>query len=106
MQCSKDRFHLSTDAGSVRARHLVRGPVVSVTYFEGADPVIIVHGNASSVARDDPRFEALDAEWVEAYGRSITEISDGVSFIRVEPTKMFAHSLQPGRPMTRERREG
>ena len=81
----------------MRARHLVRRPAVSVTYFEGADPVIIVHGKASFVARDDPRFEALDAEWVKAYGKSITEISDGLRFIRVEPTKMFAYSLQPGK---------
>jgi Pyridoxamine 5'-phosphate oxidase len=91
----KGRFYLSTDAGSVRARHLVRRPAVSVTYFEGADTVIIVHGKASFVARDDPAFEALDAEWVKTYGKSITEISDGVRFIRVEPTKMFAYSLRP-----------
>jgi hypothetical protein len=68
--------------------------------------VIIVHGKAS-VARDGPRFEALDAEWVKAYGKSITEISDGVRFIRVEPTKMFAYSLQPGKAYDQgERREG
>jgi hypothetical protein len=64
----------STGAGSTRARHLVRRPAVSVTYFEGADPVIIVHGETSVVVRDDPGFEALDAEWVKKYGKSITEI--------------------------------
>jgi hypothetical protein len=92
----KGRFYLSTNAGSARAGHLVRRPAISVTYFRGADPVMIVHGKASFITRDDPGFEALDAEWVKAYGKSITEISDGVRFIRVEPTKMFAYSLHPG----------
>src|SRR5437660_2254141 len=32
------KFHLSTDVGSLRARHLSREPSLSLTYFEGADP--------------------------------------------------------------------
>jgi hypothetical protein len=102
----KGRFYLSTDVGSVRARHLVRTRGQR-DVLRGADPMIIVQWKASFVARDDPGFEALDAEWVKAYGKSITEISDGVRFIRVEPTKMFAYSLQPGKAYDQEeRREG
>lgn len=91
------RFHLSTDERSLRARHLAKRPHVSLTYFEGADPVVIVHGKAVFVHPEDPSFADLDSEWVKAYGKSTRELSGTVEFIRVEPTAMFAFSFNPGR---------
>ena len=93
----RGKFYLSTDAGSVRARHLGRRPSVSVCYFEGADPVIIVHGTASFIRRGQPPFEKLDSIWEKQYGKSVLELSDSVVFIRVDPAKMFAFSHNPGR---------
>jgi hypothetical protein len=91
------KFHLSTDAKSLRARHLVRRPVVSVTYFQSADPVIIVHGKALFIQRNDAGFAQLDSEWVKAYGSTILELSTTVEFIKVEPTIMLAYALHPER---------
>jgi hypothetical protein len=93
----RGRFHLSTDARSLRARHLAQRPSVSVTYFESADPVIIVHGNAAFITSRDADFAPLDSEWVKAYGKSILELSDSVRFIRVEPQIMLAYSFHPER---------
>jgi hypothetical protein len=91
------RFHLSTDSKSLRARHLAKRPAVSVTYFEGADPVIIAHGRAVSVKKGEGEFPALDYEWMKAYGKSTLEISPTVEFIRVEPTTMLAYAFHPER---------
>jgi uncharacterized pyridoxamine 5'-phosphate oxidase family protein len=91
------RFHLSTDVGSLRARHLSREPALSLAYFEGADPVILVHGVAASVHKNQPEFVALDSMWTKEYGKSVLELSDTVFFIRVDPVKMFAYSFHPER---------
>jgi hypothetical protein len=89
------RFCLSTDSKSLRARHLATRPSVSVTYFESADPVIIVHGKAKFIQKKDADFQSLDSEWVKAYGKSILELSPTVEFIRVEPKIMLAYALHP-----------
>lgn len=93
----RGKFHLSTDVDSVRASHLRRQPAMSLTYFRGADPVIIVHGRAVLVQKDRPEFSALDSIWAKEYGKSILELSDTVFFIRVDPEKMFAFAFHPER---------
>lgn len=70
---------------------------MSVTYFESADPVIIVHGKAAFIQKNDVDFQSLDSEWVKAYGKSTLEISPTVEFIRVEPKIMLAYALHPER---------
>ncbi len=91
------RFNLSTDLKSLRARHLLKRPSVSVTYFEEADPVVLVHGKAVFLRGEEPDFALLDSEWKRSYGRSVTELSDTVTFIRVEPSIMLAYSFRPQR---------
>jgi uncharacterized pyridoxamine 5'-phosphate oxidase family protein len=91
------KFCLSSDSKSLRVRHLAARPSVSLTYFESADPVIIVHGRATFIQKDDTDFQSLDSEWVKAYGKSILELSLTVEFIRVEPKIMLAYALHPER---------
>ncbi len=91
------RFCLSTDARSLRARRLARDPAISLTYFEGADPMVVVNGKAVFVRSDHRDFEALDAEWKKAYGTSTLELGDTVLFIRVEPSRMLAYAMHPER---------
>jgi hypothetical protein len=91
------RFYLSTESKSLRARHLAKKPGISLTYFEGADPVIIVHGEALFVRRGEPAFSQLDSEWVKAYGSSTAALSDKVLFIKVEPKIMHAFAFHPER---------
>lgn len=92
------RFYLSTDGKkSLRARHLLKNPALGLTYFEGADPVIIARGRAELIGLDQPEFTPLDREWVRAYGKSILELSDSVVFIRLQSTSLFAFSFHPER---------
>ncbi len=91
------KFYLSTDLKSLRAQHLRKRPAVSLTYFESADPVIMVHGVATFIEKDHPSFAGLDSGWIKAYGKSILELSGTVVFIRVEPKTMLAYAFHPER---------
>jgi uncharacterized pyridoxamine 5'-phosphate oxidase family protein len=91
------RFYLSTASSSVRARSLLRKPSISLTYFENAQPMIIVHGRAAFVRKEDDQFALLDNEWKKAYGASTLELSDTVLFVRVEPERMLAYAFHPER---------
>jgi len=91
------KFYLSTDATSLRARSLSRNPAVSLTYFEGADPMIVVNGRAAFIRKNDPGFPALDSEWERAYGTSILELGSTVLFIRVDASQMLAFAMHPER---------
>ena len=90
-------FHVSSDSRSFRAKNLRRRPELSLTYFEGADPLIIVHGLAVFIETNQPEFGPLDSEWVKVYGKSTLELSDSVIFIRAEPRTMLAYSFHPER---------
>ena len=89
-------FHISTDMRSFRARHLQRRPSLSVSYFREADPMIVAHGVASFIRRGDRDFNALDSEWWKRYGRSVTDLSQSVAFVRLEPRTMLAYAFHPG----------
>ncbi|MCL5067069.1 MAG: pyridoxamine 5'-phosphate oxidase family protein [Thaumarchaeota archaeon] len=91
------RFYLSTEKKSLRARHVAKRPGISLTLFDNADPVIIVHGKAAFVHSDHPDFAKLDSEWVKTYGTSTTELSKTVLFIKVEPEIMLAYAFHPER---------
>ena len=91
------RFYLSTEKNSLRARHLSTKPEVSLTFFEGADPVVIVHGRASLIRRGSPIFRKLDSHWMKAYGTSTTTLSKDVLFVRVDPEIMFAYAFHTER---------
>jgi hypothetical protein len=91
------RFFISTDLRSFRARHLHKNPHMSLTYFQGADPVIIANGEANFINKDDPEFANLDSEWIKAYGQSVLKLSETVTFIRLDALTMFAYALHPER---------
>jgi hypothetical protein len=91
------KFHVSTDMNSLRAKHLQRKPQLSLTYFESADPAIIAHGIAEFIGKDNQDFVRLDAEWVKAYGQSVSELSSTVTFIRLDARRMLAYALHPER---------
>ncbi len=91
------KFYISTDLLSFRAKDLRKRPAISLTYFESADPVIIVHGAAAFIEKDHQSFASLDSEWVKAYGKSILQLSETVTFIQVESRTMLAYAFHPER---------
>lgn len=90
------RFYISTGMRSFRVRRLPLRLVLSLTYFEGADPVILVHGGAIFVEKNHPNFGALASEWGE-YGEIMPEPSKSVVFIRADPKTMLDYASYPER---------
>jgi len=89
------KFSLSTDLNSLRARHLKKRSQLSLTHFASADPVIIAHGSAHFISQDHADFSNLDSEWVKEYGYSILNLSDSVTFIRLDARIMLAYAFHP-----------
>jgi hypothetical protein len=90
-------FYVPTVAESARARHLARRPAVSLTYFEGTELAVIVHGQAAIIGADDPGFAELDAVQVEGGGQSVSEWQGHGVYLRLDPTTIYTYAREPGR---------
>ncbi len=88
-------FYLPTVAASARARHVVKRPAVSLTYYRGNDLAVIVHGRAVVLGPDDPDFAGVDG-LQRRYGQSPTEWGEGV-FLRVEADVFYTYAADPER---------
>jgi len=58
---------------------------------------ITVHGNATILAPGDPGVDEIEPVWREIYGSSTFEWGDGVVFMHIEPTSMWAYAFHPER---------
>ena len=88
-------FHVPTVAASARARHVLKRPAVSLTYYEGNDLAVIVHGRAVALGADDPSFAKLDVLQRE-HGESPSEWGEGI-FLRVEADVLYTYTSDPRR---------
>ena len=86
-------FHVPTVASSARARHALRRPAVSLTYYRGNDLAVIVHGRAALLGPDDPGFAELDG-LQRRYGQSPSEWGEGV-FLSVEADVLYTYAANP-----------
>jgi uncharacterized pyridoxamine 5'-phosphate oxidase family protein len=89
------RFTLSTGGGAARLRHLRANPACSVAHVGGDTIGIVAHGRATIIGRDDDGVDELEPVWRGIYGSSPFEWGDGVVFMRVEPTSMWAYAMRP-----------
>jgi hypothetical protein len=85
-------FFVPTVAESARARHLARRPGVSLTYYEGTELAVIVHGRAAIVGEDDPGFGELDAVQVACGGQSPREWSGRGVYLRIDAATIFTYA--------------
>ena len=94
------KFWISTDRSTARAKDLLRRKELSLTYFEGEDLAIIVHGNAVIFEPGDPEFARIDHDAKPLAGMGAVEASaafggSGALWIRVEPRAMFTFARYP-----------
>jgi hypothetical protein len=54
-----------------------------------------VHGHATIIGREDQAAGELEPVWREIYGSSPFEWGEGVVFMSVEPTSMWAYASHP-----------
>jgi len=91
----RGRFTVSTGGSAARLRHLRRNPACSAAHMDGDAVGIVVHGHARLIGRGDEGAEEIEPVWREIYGSSPFDWGEGVTFMRIEPTSMWAYAIHP-----------
>jgi len=88
------KFYLAANSRSTTARRLRAHPTTAITYYE-IHLLIMAHGIASFLGREDPHFAELGREWKEAFhgGRDALEGID--TFVVIEATHLVAFAARP-----------
>ena len=89
------RFTVSTGGGAARLRHLRANPSCSAVHMDGDTVGIVANGRATIIERGDPAAGELEPVWRDIYGSSPFEWGQGVVFMRIEPTSMWAYAFHP-----------
>jgi uncharacterized pyridoxamine 5'-phosphate oxidase family protein len=89
------RFTVSTGRAAARLRHLRANAACSAAHMDGDTVGIVVHGHAAIIGREDPASGEIEPAWREIYGSSPFEWGEGVVFMRIEPTSMWAYAFHP-----------
>ena len=87
------RFTVSTGGRAARLRHLRANPACSAAHMDGDTIGIVVHGRATIIGRDDEGVEEIEPVWRDIYGSSPFEWGEGVVFMRIEPSSMWAYAF-------------
>jgi uncharacterized pyridoxamine 5'-phosphate oxidase family protein len=90
----RGRFTVSTGGRAARLRHLRANPACSAAHMDGDTVGIVVHGRAAIIGPDDAGVEEIEPVWRDIYGSSPFEWGEGVAFMRVEPTSMWAYAFR------------
>ena len=91
----RGRFTVSTGGGAARLEHLRANPACSAAHMDGDTVGIVVHGQAQIIGRADEGVEEIEPIWRGIYGSSPFEWGEGVVFMRIEPTSMWAYASHP-----------
>jgi uncharacterized pyridoxamine 5'-phosphate oxidase family protein len=89
------RFTVSTGGRAARLKHLRANPACSATYMDGDTIGIVVHGHATIIGQGNEGADELVPVWRDIYGSSPFEWGEGVVFMRLEPTSMWAYAFHP-----------
>jgi len=89
------RFTVSTGGQAARLRHLRANPACSAAHVDGDTIGIVVHGHATIIGRDDAGVDEIEPVWREIYDSSPFEWGEGVVFMRIEPSSMWAYAFHP-----------
>ena len=89
------RVTVSTGGRAARLRHLRANAACSAAHVDGDTVGIVVHGHATIIGPGDAGVEEIEPVWRDIYGSSPFEWGEGVVFMRVEPTSMWAYAFHP-----------
>jgi pyridoxamine 5'-phosphate oxidase-like protein len=91
----RGRFTVSTGARAARLRHLRANPACSAVHMDGDVVGIAVNGRASILEEGDAGADELDRVWTVIYGSSPFSWGEGVAFMEIAPTSMWAYAFHP-----------
>lgn len=89
------KLTVSTGGGAARLRHLRDNAACSAAHVDGDTIGIVINGRATLIALGDDGVEEIEPVWRELYGSSPFEWGEGVTFMRVEPSSMWAYAARP-----------
>jgi len=84
-------FYIPTVATAARAKHVMKRPAVSLTYFTKNDLAIIVHGSATILTPDHPDFETLE-ELLQAYSNVRTSNWGEGIYLRIHAETIYTYA--------------
>jgi len=87
-------FYVPTVAQAARARHLAARPAVSLSYHEGRELAVIIHGIAEALGTDDPAFDELEAIRLGEGGEPMSGWSGDPVFLRIIPDLFYAYAKE------------
>jgi uncharacterized pyridoxamine 5'-phosphate oxidase family protein len=91
----RGRFTVSTGGSAARLRHLRGNPACSAAHMDGDTVGIVVHGHATLIGRGDEGAGEIEPVWREIYDSSPFDWGEDVTFMRIEPTSMWAYAFHP-----------
>ena len=86
-------FHIPSVNKAARTRHLLKRPGISMTYYEGVDVAIIVHGKAILIDNKDETFNEL-VQWTGENVDNWGDKNEGV-FIKIIPDSILTFNRYP-----------
>jgi hypothetical protein len=89
------RFTVSTGGEAARLRHLRANPACSAVHMDGDRVGIAVNGHATILEAGDDGVDELDRIWTAIYGSSPFSWGQGVAFMMIQPTSMWAYAFHP-----------
>jgi hypothetical protein len=91
----RGRFTVSTGGQAARLRHLRANRACSAAHMDRDTIGIVVHGHATIIGRYDDGVEEIEPVWRDIDGSSPYEWGEGVVFMRIEPSSMWAYAFHP-----------
>jgi hypothetical protein len=90
----RGRFHIPTTMAAARTRHVRRRPAISVTYYQGIDLAVIVHGRATILGAEHPDFATLEALQRAHGGDGVSDWGEG-AFLKVDADALYSFARYP-----------
>jgi Pyridoxamine 5'-phosphate oxidase len=90
----RGHFFIPTIATAVRTKHIIHQPAISLTYYQGDDVAVIVHGDATVIRPDHPDFVTLEIFQQESSGHSVREWGEG-AFLQITARSLYTFVRHP-----------
>jgi hypothetical protein len=92
----RGHFYIPTVQTTIRARHVLKRPAVSLAHYDGIDLALIVHGKAQAVGEGHRDFHDLE-DTHRAYSPNHSSVRDwgmGI-FLKIEAQTIFSFARYP-----------
>ena len=90
----RGQFHIPTVRNSSRAKHVVKRPGISLSYYDANDLALVVHGHGRILVPHDPEFDSVDGILKQESGKGVLDWGDGI-YIRILADRFYTFARCP-----------